>query len=231
MSVIFCGEVWLGISRSCLPQTGVRSGRIAASEAHLTHCTVRLRPAVSPHHACEWLDIIVAWLMQLHIFRTSRHPPDILSLRTARASRWVWFPESWSPLSFDGHMDAMRLSNILKRIKGVSRHGSNDADDGHQTSGSQSPANASFSRPVADQPRATESLPSKTPGQPVPPTAYPTPPLSTTTVTSEPPLWSRAYEALREEDTQLVDRYEKLLSRELPEDCRSLLQPRLASVS
>lgn len=33
--------------------------------------------------------------------------------------------------------------------------------------------------------------------------------------TAVPSLWDRAYKALRKEDRQLVDNYEKLLSREL----------------
>ncbi|KAH7309672.1 hypothetical protein B0I35DRAFT_358880 [Stachybotrys elegans] len=43
-------------------------------------------------------------------------------------------------------------------------------------------------------------------------TAHPITPPSTE---DAPSLWNRAYEALRNEDPQLVDRYEKLLSREL----------------
>ncbi|KAH7308372.1 hypothetical protein B0I35DRAFT_482952 [Stachybotrys elegans] len=85
---------------------------------------------------------------------------------------------------------------------------------------------AQTSPPTSRLLRATESPVPATPGTSSP-TVRPTTPLSQITPLSEdvPSLWNRAYEALRDEDPQLVDRYEKLLSRELEEHPNSIVAP------
>ncbi|KAH6654092.1 hypothetical protein BKA67DRAFT_269741 [Truncatella angustata] len=136
----------------------------------------------------------------------------------------------------------------FKRLKKFFRHGSSDTDRHHPgvdqssqvpvslANASSSVANAVPSLPsTANQqcsindskpPAATKSLSSASPDQTSIPAAHATPLPSQTTLpqsTAGLSLWNRAYEALQSEDEQLVNRYEKLLSRQLPERGTSII--------
>ncbi|KAK1624188.1 hypothetical protein BDP81DRAFT_383228 [Colletotrichum phormii] len=125
----------------------------------------------------------------------------------------------------------MSPSKPLQRLKGFFRHGSSKTgeptarnDQSPSTPASFEEASASvaavsqssFSRPL----QTTETLAFVTPGRAPSPTARPITSLPQTIPRPSedvPSLWSRAYEALREEDAQLVEQYEILLSQELEE--------------
>ncbi|KAH7309927.1 hypothetical protein B0I35DRAFT_359014 [Stachybotrys elegans] len=132
----------------------------------------------------------------------------------------------------------MGISKFFQRSKG-SHHGSSNADKQGTRDNQSGPTptrlseasssvaavsrnspslSAQTSRPTSRPLRATESPVLEAPGTSSP-TVRPITPLSQITPLSDnaPSLWNRAYEALRDEDPQLVDRYEKLLSRELEE--------------
>ncbi|OHW91558.1 vegetative incompatibility protein het-e-1 [Colletotrichum incanum] len=136
----------------------------------------------------------------------------------------------------------MGLSKALKRLKKPFSHGGNDTDSYHASDNRSvqasvppddasssvvgvSPSSPSFADqqillPDLEASPATKLLPSAS-SDPTPvPSAHPTTSSPKTTLLqseTETCLWNRAYEALRDEDAQLVDRYEKLLSKELPE--------------
>ncbi|OLN95224.1 hypothetical protein CCHL11_08144, partial [Colletotrichum chlorophyti] len=131
-------------------------------------------------------------------------------------------------------MDAMGLSKVFKSLKKQSRHPSGDAGGssvhggksvqtlvptdearlsvGVVLSSPPSRADQRTSRLDLDSPAASDPSPILTtqPPQPLEQTAH-------VQSKTAPSLWGRAYEALREKDGRLVDRYERLLSRELLE--------------
>ncbi|KAL0937155.1 vegetative incompatibility protein het-e-1 [Colletotrichum truncatum] len=109
----------------------------------------------------------------------------------------------------------MGLSKIFKRSKGSPRREGQSAQVPERLSHVSSPAAGAPSPSAASHPTPTQ-------------TEGPKPPISSSTnVESEVELslWSRAYEALRHEDAELVGRYEKLLSKELPEHGESTAAP------
>ncbi|KAH8202864.1 hypothetical protein TruAng_002917 [Truncatella angustata] len=142
--------------------------------------------------------------------------------------RWIFL----AIVYLDEFVDSM---GWFKHLKKAFRHGSSDIDSHHagddqsaqapvplEDAGSSTagtfPGQPSFADQQtllhdAEPPRASSDRTSI-------PTAHATSPSSQTTLlqsTAPPSLWSCAYEALRGEDAQLVDRYEKLLSKELLE--------------
>ena len=136
----------------------------------------------------------------------------------------------------------MGSPNFITRLKGSLRPRRSSARDGRgaQTfvppeDASSSVAGVSRSSPSlarlgtlhsrTEQPQATESIASATPDQALSSTVPPAlPPAQTTTLRrdAERSLWNCAYEALHENSRPLVDRYEKLQSKELPEHGTSL---------
>ncbi|KAF4921083.1 Vegetative incompatibility protein HET-E-1 [Colletotrichum fructicola] len=127
----------------------------------------------------------------------------------------------------------MSPSKPLQRLKGFFHRGSSKRDE-PTARDDQSPATpasveeagasvAAVSQSSSSRPlQTTETLAFVTPGRAPSPTARPI--TSTSLPQTIPPpsedvpsLWSRAYEDLREEDAQLVEQYETLLSRELEE--------------
>ncbi|TLD25037.1 hypothetical protein PspLS_06272 [Pyricularia sp. CBS 133598] len=132
----------------------------------------------------------------------------------------------------------MRNSKILQRLKGFSRHGNNKADNqaAHDNRSDPTSTTPETSSLVADTSRDSSSLlernsspdprplrPTKLPLTMTPGTTNQTAcrytPLLQITARSEntTSLWNLAYEVLRDKDAQLVDQYEKLLSKELEE--------------
>ncbi|KAH8751652.1 hypothetical protein F5883DRAFT_651801 [Diaporthe sp. PMI_573] len=76
--------------------------------------------------------------------------------------------------------------------------------------------------------QATESIHPFTPDRTLGPAVLPTLPslpMTASRLEAGQSLWNRAYEALRDNDAQLVERYEKLLSMELPESTTSTAAP------
>lgn len=128
----------------------------------------------------------------------------------------------------------MGISKFFRGLKN-SRHGSSEADnqaardnrsDPTSTTPQASSSAADTSRNSSPLPERTSSADPRSPptALPVPTTsgntsltARPTTPLSQTTPLPKDAtsLWNRAYKALQDEDPQLVDRYERLLSKEL----------------
>ncbi|KAK2020451.1 hypothetical protein LX32DRAFT_327124 [Colletotrichum zoysiae] len=133
----------------------------------------------------------------------------------------------------------MGIPKFLQRLRDSSHHRNSNANnqDASDNRSDQTPTLLEASSPVARVSQNSLTLPQRTshPGSrplqatksPVPsmrrassPTARPITPLSQITPLSSkhaPSLWNRAYEGLRDENAQLVDRYEKLLSTELGE--------------
>ncbi|KAF6789677.1 vegetative incompatibility protein het-e-1 [Colletotrichum sojae] len=134
----------------------------------------------------------------------------------------------------------MVLSGLRRRLKATTlRRGGSHADQPRIPGNPSAPAptpHAEFSSSVADVSQSSPSIaerttrldsgplrPAGSPPSPMPdpspsgPAPYNSPLSQTTPSQSEhaPSLWNRAYEALRDENAQLVAQYEELLSKEL----------------
>ncbi|KAH9231986.1 hypothetical protein K456DRAFT_405531 [Colletotrichum gloeosporioides 23] len=138
-----------------------------------------------------------------------------------------------TPLATNELTYNMGFSKVLQRLKPSSRSssGSTDvqrarhdrsahtpvpSDDASSAVSQQDPADDSEAITVTEPRRSLMHGRSLSPSPRA--TEQPQPTASLTSDTSL--LWSRAYEALREEDAQLVEHYEILLSRELEGTCQ-----------